>query len=245
MKRRLLSILCALALCLGLLPMTASAAGVDYIERSWDSSTNTVKSEPKNSPDTTTEVTANDTQWSSGWYVAQGEVTIGQRVTVTGDVHLILADNCALTVNGGIQVAENNSLTIYGQENDTGTLRATVSDSKAGIGGNNGETAGTITIHGGTVEAKSNGSNTAGAGIGGGYGGSGGTVTIYGGTVTANGSNRGAGIGGGWYGAAGGNINIYGGTVNATGGISGAGIGGGEDGAGGNINIYGGTAPTA
>ena len=39
---------------------------------------------------------------NNGWYVAQGEVTIGtdddpQRVTVTGDVHLILTDGCTLT----------------------------------------------------------------------------------------------------------------------------------------------------
>ena len=174
MKRRLLSILCALALCLGLLPMTASAAGVDYIERSWDSSTNTVKSEPKNSPDTTTEVTANDTQWSSGWYVAQGEVTIGQRVTVTGEVHLILADGCTLTVNGGIRVAAGNSLTVYAQSfgDKMGKLVATVSasDSNAAIGGDSHETAGTITISGGTITATGQG---GGAGIGGGGGTSG------------------------------------------------------------------------
>ena len=36
-------------------------------------------------------VTADDTTWGNddndGWYVVNDDVTIGQRVTVTGDVH--------------------------------------------------------------------------------------------------------------------------------------------------------------
>jgi len=56
-----------------------------------------------------------------GWYVVRGEVTIDESVTVRGEVHLILADGCKLTVrttdkyNAGINVAEGNSLSIYGQ----------------------------------------------------------------------------------------------------------------------------------
>ena len=53
------------------------------------------------------------TTWSDGWYVAQSDITIGSRVTVSGDVNLILADGCNLTVNGGIGVEDPNSLTIY------------------------------------------------------------------------------------------------------------------------------------
>ena len=119
---------------------------------------------------TATEVTANDATngWGAAdgqehWYVASGTVTIGttttaQRVTVTGDVRLILADGCTLTVNGGIHVADDddvinngsgNSLTIYGQQNDVGTLIAKVNQGNnqqngeyAGIGGNKGENGG-------------------------------------------------------------------------------------------------------
>ncbi len=48
MKRRLLSLTMALALCLSLLPVTAGAEGdVSYIERSWNSTTNTVTQEEK------------------------------------------------------------------------------------------------------------------------------------------------------------------------------------------------------
>ena len=37
------------------------------------------------------------------------------RVTVSGDVHLILADGCKLTAGTGIEVNSGNSLTIYAQ----------------------------------------------------------------------------------------------------------------------------------
>ena len=101
---------------MGLLPAAALAAeNVDYIYYEWNETTQTL-SEPKSDNVTSaTEVTTNTTTWNSGWYVAQGEVTISSRVTVNGDVRLILADGCTLTVNGGIRVASGDRLTIYGQ----------------------------------------------------------------------------------------------------------------------------------
>ena len=62
--------------------------------------------------DSVTEVTAEDTTWESGWYVAQGDVIIDHRVAVNGTVVLILADDCTLTVNGGINVSTGNSFTV-------------------------------------------------------------------------------------------------------------------------------------
>lgn len=177
------------------------------------------------------------TTWENEWYVVIGEVTIEQRATVSGDVHLILMGGCALTVQGGIKVSDGNSLTIYSGvcgEEPEGTLTAAASGYRSGIGGEAyGGTAGTITINGGTITASSD----AGAGIGGGCnvqgnGGGGGTVTINGGTVTAAGGEGSAGIGGGgtsknsggYAGGTGANVTINGGTVTATGGV---GIGGG------------------
>ena len=250
MKKRILSLLTCLALCLTLLPVTTLAANtVSYIYYQWNENTQTLSGPIDGTATTATEVTASDTAWDSnttgGWYVAQSDVTINQRVTVTGEVHLILADGCTLTVNGGIQVAENNSLTIYGQSGGTGKLTVTYRipieggydytyEYDAAIGGNgqevkddstggSGAPGGTVTIHGGTVTAKGG----FGAGIGGGSGwssGAGGTVTIYGGTVTAI-SLAGAGIGGGgnnW-------ANSYGTTIGDT------------AGAGGTVTIHGGT----
>ena len=252
MKKRILSILLCCVMLVGLLPTVALAeGGVSYLDETGTSQT----------CDSATEVTSGDTGWTTGWYVVQGTVEIGSRVTVSGDVHLILTDGCTLTVNGGIQVQDNstestpntNALTIYGQTqpvldadgnvtNNVGKLIATGAkrDNNAVIGGNGGNdyggSCGTIIINGGTVTATSTG---YGAAIGGGYGiftgGSGGTITINGGNINAS-NQIGAGIGGGeggGDGGSGGEITINGGSVIATG-VNGAGIGGGQgDGDGG------------
>ena len=170
--------------------------------------------------------------------MVSGEVTISDRITVSGDVHLILEDGAKLTASSGINVKSGNSLTIYAQSDgaDMGVLNAEADLADAGIGGSN-STSGTVTIHGGAVTANG---GRSGAGIGGGGGLSGGTVTIYGGTVTATGGYNGAGIGGSGAGA-GGTVTIRGGTVTATGGEYGAGIGGGLNGRGGTVTITGGS----
>ena len=65
-------------------------------------------------------------EWSGGWYVVNSDVEISDRITVSGDVHLILADGNTLTAESGIGVAgESNSLTIYGQTGGTGKLITT------------------------------------------------------------------------------------------------------------------------
>ena len=185
------------------------------------------------------------TTWGEGssdinpkWYVVKEAVTINDRITVTGNVHLILADKAILTAKKGIDVSDGNSLTIYAQTDmlteSTGKIVAESYDYNAGIGGSKNKDGGTITITGGDVTASSK----FGAGIGGGSDGTGGSIKITGGTVTANSKDSGAGIGGGSY-AAGGNIEITGGDVSATS-LSGAGIGGGRGGAGGSIKITGG-----
>lgn len=210
-----------------------------------------------------TKVTADATNWTTGWYVVQGTVTANSRITVSGEIHLILADGCTLIVNGGIQVDGSNALTIYGQTAGTGKLIAqNVSGPHAGIGGTGDNSlsggtvtasGGTITINGGNITATGgldnafNGLGGSGAGIGSGAKRNGGTVIINGGKVTANGGGGyfgSAGIGGG-SGGSGGNIEINGGTVTTTGGSTsygGAGIGGGCGfSTGGTITIRGGT----
>ena len=56
--------------------------------------------------DNVTVVDSSMTEWQSGWYVVNSNITIDNRVTVSGDVHLILADGASLTVNGGIGVVD-------------------------------------------------------------------------------------------------------------------------------------------
>ena len=199
--------------------------------------------------DSATEVTGSDTTWGADdnvehWYVVNSTLTIDGRIEVTGDVHLILANGCTLNATKGINVSGGNSLTIYAQSagDNMGVLTATGANLQAGIGGNNVQSGGAITINGGKVTANG---GDSGAGIGGGFYGTGGNITINGGEVTANGGDSGAGIGGGDDCGAGGNITITGGTVKATGGAWAAGIGGGgghlSGGAGGTITITGGT----
>ena len=196
MKKRILSILLCCVMLVGLLPTVALAeGGVSYLDETGTSQT----------CDSATEVTSSDTEWATGWYVVQGTVEIGSRVTVSGDVHLILTDGCTLTVNGGIQVQDNdnnpdtpstNALTIYGQANGTGKLTTRdVAINDAAIGGN-----GVLNEAGGS-------------------GGSGGAIIINGGSVYAYGGHQAAGIGGGLNGAATvTSITINGGTVSARGG---------------------------
>lgn len=213
---------------------------------------------------------ASDTTWGVNddqehWYVIDGNVEFTDRVTVTGDVRLILANGVSPTAHQGITVEGGNKLTIYAQSTVDGTmgrLRALGDGDYAAIGDGRNGTCGTVTINGGHIYAtarvnagigggyRSNGGTVEinggiveavggyGAGIGGGSRGDGGRITINGGVVNATG-HQGAGIGGGMD-YAGGTITITGGTVNAVG-EWGAGVGGGEYGAGGNITISGGT----
>ena len=175
------------------------------------------------------------------WYVITGtdDVQCYKGIVILGNVSLILADGAKLTVTGdiskaGIQVSgEGNSLTIYGQDNQSGQLITTGTSYAAGIGGEKGGSGSNITINGGAITATG---GTHAAGIGGGDSGYGSNIIINGGKVTANGGNRAAGIGGGANGK-GSNIIINGGTVTAKGGDRAAGIGGGQLGSSSNIFI--------
>ena len=269
MKKRLFSIITALVLCLTLLPATALAA-TDVTYYYWDSSAKQLKQANCSSA---TEVTGSESDtaitWGQDgqdtWYVVNSNVTIGKTdsddtfacITVKGNVHLILADGCSLTIKGNIQVMKDaGTLTIYGQSAGTGELNVENSSSSssssyydAAIGGQRLEDsmseAGSITIHGGTINATSNGYGAAIGGSGrkdsgGEYGTA--TVTIHGGTVTATANSGSAAIGGGscaidYYGTA--DVTINGGTINATSNYDGAAIGGGQW-CTGNVTINGG-----
>ena len=193
-----------------------------------------------------TVVTESDTSWGSDdnaehGYVVNGDVTIGTRVTVTGDVHLILVDGCNLTVSGGIDVSSGNSLNIYAQstEEGMGKLTANAVWERAAIGSEQSQAAGNITICGGNITAA--GGESAAIGN---VNGEAGTVTIYGGWVKATGGNGapwengGSGISG--------TVTIHGGQVEATGGNGASGATGDAGGAGidGTATIHGGHVET-
>ncbi len=179
-----------------------------------------------------TPVTGNDDTWEDGYYKVSGEITNSNRVTVRGNVTLILEANSKLTIKS-IFISNGSSLTIKG----SGELVADCTTTNEGFAGIDVAEGSTLVIESGTVTARG---GIGSAGIGGHQKTSCGSITISGGNVTAIGADYAAGIGGGDSGN-GGNITITGGTVNAIGVQRGAGIGGGYDGSAGNITISGGS----
>ena len=125
------------------------------------------------------------------------DLTFNDRMSCSGDVHLILCDGCTLSAKMGITVNKNNSLTIYGQSKGTGHLNATQTGGfyyPAVIGSTSERDSGLITINGGNINAKNEG--YGGAAIGGGSWGFG-TVVINGGNIEATTDRGGSSIGGG------------------------------------------------
>lgn len=249
MKQKNISILALL-----LMAVTGAwAQNVTYLEYN-----TTTKTFDSNTCSTYTTV-ADQTEWTTGWYVVSGEVTIESRISVTGDVHLILSNGATLNAPKGIACVEGNSLTIYGQSNDEATMGVLNAGQGVGanespdygyaaIGGEGTSTSpvnGTITIHGGKICPKA---HAYAAAIGGGYGNQNnkknfGTIVINGGIINADGTDIQcpAVIGGGTY-MKRGDITINGGTITITvkGYSQGALIGAGVEAPCGHITINGG-----
>ena len=177
------------------------------------------------------------------------------RITVNGNVTLILRDGTTFNAKNGFEVQSGGMLTILGDSEGTGKLVVNAKRNPGPIGnttkiGSLTAIAGNVTIYGGTVEAtgwsgangKSNGESVdeAGGEPGGhGIGGDGATVKICGGTVNATGGNGGDGgklvklsdTSWGYPGSNGGDgicgtVTIEGGTVTASGGNGGTGASG-------------------
>ncbi len=149
------------------------------------------------------------------WYVAKGTVEIEHTVTVEGSASLILANDCSLTIKGGIHVPEGTEISIYGQPEKAGeALGCLVADGRgynlSGIGGAADETIGNITVHGGDIHARSEDFSSHNNEIGG----IGSTITIYGGKVYT-GPEWGTVAVGYFSGITGNVITIYGGEVTA------------------------------
>ena len=227
-KKRLFSIVLTLFIVLMLMPCVAFADEGDVDYRYCDENGANWQTGTKKTGEYTLAAEGCTTWGTSGqttWYVVKDTITINNRVTVNGDVHLILTDGCNLTINGGISVNDSNSLTIYGQENGTGKLIADAGanegvNNAAGIGGDSNQHSGNIIINGGTVIATG---NNEGTGIGGGSWSAFESITINGGTVTATGgkSNWSTGIGAHYYEVTLDSITISGGTVMASGSLCG------------------------
>ena len=153
------------------------------------------------------------------------DMTISKQIEIVNTVTLKIAEGKTLTVPKGIHVPKGSNFVIQGN----GNLKINkVASEQAGIGGNNGEFFGSVTIQGGNVTVTG-GSSGAGIGCGScpGTDSKLGRISINGGNVRATGGFSGAGIGGGLSGCCK-SIIISSGTVTAIGGEYGAGIGSGE-----------------
>lgn len=220
--------------------------GIPYLLRYWDEASQKVHSTMALAPEYTL-ITEDTTSMKDGWYVLHKDVTISQKIFVSGTVNLLLMDGCTLTASSGIVNGITAVFNIYGQQAETGTIVATGGTSAAGIGGQF-STCGQINIFGGTIRATG---GTGAPGIGSARRNTSTrdqSVNIFGGNVYATGGNSSTGIGtGDSYGdeiSIPPTITIRGGYVEAraySGSLS-PGIGGGHFSAGcGTITISGGT----
>ena len=224
---------------------------VQYVERSWDNETKTVKEEEKTLEGYYPLMGNNEDfrDIEGQWNVVTEDVSFNVlNISGTGN-HLVICDGAKLKLKH-LDLPEGAELTIHGGPKGTGILEVDnreAPDHKdinykdaAGIGGLQDKTMGTLIVQGANITAYG---YARAAAIGGGDAGHGGTFIMYGGEVTAYGGEDAAGIGGGEDGR-GANITIYGGKIAASARLVsasvGAAIGGGQDAGGGIFTMYGG-----
>ena len=70
---------------------------------------------------TVAKLKSNSNQLSSGWYMADSDLTIGGNVTIDGNVHLILKNSSTLNINEIGDVSRSGNLTIYSQSESGAT----------------------------------------------------------------------------------------------------------------------------
>ncbi len=216
-----------------------TTSSVTYVSASWDSDNKKVVTSEESVSDYE-EMPTGSAVLTEGTYVVEEDVEVST-ITVTGEVKLILCDGVTLSTEAvNTSDGDSNVLSIYGQEEGTGTLKITTVQPTAMNQRGNDAMIGNFIVYGGIIKATASNS-TQGYGITswangnsaerGGYGLSG-NVTVYNGYLTATGGDGGRGGYGhrpGSGGAGGDGINgsatIYGGKVTATGGDGGNGGG--------------------
>ena len=131
-----------------------------------------------------TPVTGETQNWSGGFYVVRGNVTISERVTLVENTNLLLEDDAVLLLAHGIDL-NGKSLDIYAQEKGTGQLKAYANGKEAAISGADSHLSlygGKIVVDGGEL---ANGICLTGIWS---------DATIHKGTLSAYGGNGKAGI---------------------------------------------------
>ncbi len=202
------------------------------------------KSENKTIETDYTAVDLSITTWTSGWYYCNYNKIFDDRIEVNGDVTLLVGKTTYF--NKGIHVGPGSSLKIYAVDDYAYVqiFRDDLEDGQAGIGGNENEVNGAITIYSGSFNIDA---GTGAAAIGTGAFEEGVVSTTAPGKIVIDadtycslnatgGEDGGAGIGGGRYSNSG-EISITGAAVTAAGKGGAAGIGGGLGGSCGKISV--------
>ena len=156
MKKRLLSLLLAVVLCIGLLPVGALAAdeitvNTDLVDDNGEITMDTGYSRRGFAySGSDTAATIDD----SNWHVIQADVTVGGDLTLGGGGGLVLGAGATLTVNGALILKDNSSFHIYGRtgESETGKLIINHTGDGAAI---RSDSAGVLTISSGKLEISS------------------------------------------------------------------------------------------
>ena len=224
MKRKSIKCFCALlltvALMCGFVPLTVLAA--DYDTPPANDTDVTYYKEDGTSDvveaGTYTVLTPDTTNLTTGWYVAksgwQGFRPLA-RVEISGDVKIIIENYASFYISYGIHVSYGNSLTMYASnpgsayislDFGSGTPVSNLSSKTAIIGGNAGETNGTIKFvnicfYQATAPADAPVIGTGGA-MGDGYidlPSDPQPISFYGGSMVLNGGSRAAALGGGYH----------------------------------------------
>ena len=244
--KKSVSLLLAIVMILSMftiIPFEFSAArAITITKHHWDSAAGKVVNDPEVITSYTELSKRSSNNLTSGYYVVTSDTTVSGRLNVANGqtVGLYLGNGATLTCDQGIRVEKEGTLDIYAASKTSGKLSIYLNHNSgdtyqpcAAIGSNDGEDAGEITIHGGTLDLRGDYNSTA-AIIGGGHKGAPKHITVWDGYITCKKQKycNGAGIGGGYEGTmawgSGEGIRIYGGTIR-TDTSSGAGIGSGAD----------------
>ena len=75
-----------------------------------------------------TELTSGAADLPAGWYVVNSNVTVNNRINLTGDTNLILSDGYTLNVKG-IYIPQGSTLTIYAESDGADAGSSVMPDS--------------------------------------------------------------------------------------------------------------------
>ncbi len=107
--KRVLAVLLSVALILTVPIIPVYATGdVSYISRVWNGSA--VTESALTCTQYTSVTSGMSTDWNTGWYVVDSDVTINDRIEISGAVNLILCDGFTLTAPQGIHLTGDDKL---------------------------------------------------------------------------------------------------------------------------------------